>query len=365
MQLVDLIEIDSGTSEIRRIELLIGDLVEIPNEHGVDVLVVSAFPNDYLPTPTSLIGALAAKGLSVAKLARSPEADLRDNFSCWLSRKVAPPLGCSFHRVLCFEPLARGSPPELVGDIFRALAPFVYGEPLIRSIAMPVVAAGDQGYSISTMLPPMLEAAVHWLAIGFPLSIIKLVVRSSSALSEARPIFEKYREQVAAAARRRRTPKPTGTTKSAGPTTEAALDTAAEYDVFISYARHDKDAADHLTEHLGKHGLRVFLDRTEIKIGASWQQKIFDSLEGCSMTAVLYSPDYLQSKNCKEEFNISWAGRREFEREIIFPLLIRDAALPTYMRMLNYVDCRINDKHKIAAAADMIASTVLHIPTID
>jgi hypothetical protein len=352
MQIVDVIEIDAGTSEIRRIELLSGDLAEIPNKHRVDVLVVSAFPNDYQPTPTSLIGTLAAKGLSVADLARSPEADLRDNFSCWLSRKVtARPRGCSFHRVLCFEPLARGSPPELVGDIFRALAPFVYAEPSIRSIAMPILAAGDQGYSISTMLPPMLDAAVHWLAIGFPLSIIKLVVRSSSALSEARPIFDKYRRRAA--------------TKSTRRATSSVRDMSAEYDVFISYARHDQNTADHLAKHLGQHGLRVFLDRTEIKIGASWQQKIFDSLESCAMTAVLYSPEYLQSKNCKEEFNISWARRRETDREIIFPLLIRDAALPTYMRMLNYLDCRINDKNKVAAAADRIASTVRQFPSVD
>jgi hypothetical protein len=230
---------------------------------------------------------------------------------------------------------------------------------------MPIVAAGDQGYSISTMLPPMLEAAMHWLAIGFPLSIIKLVVRCSSTLSEARPIFAKYRKRAAAAPRRRGAPKSSGTTKSAKRATASVRETSDDYDVFISYSRHDKDAADHLTKHLGKHGLRVFLDRTEIKIGASWQQRIFDSLESCAMTAVLYSPDYLQSKNCKEEFNISWARRREIEREIIFPLLIRDAALPTYMRMLNYVDCRINDKHKIAAAAGMIASTVRHAPSVD
>jgi hypothetical protein len=51
-------------------------------DETVDLLVVSAAPNDYLPTNTSLIGALFEKGLSVAKLAQSKEKDLRDDFAC-------------------------------------------------------------------------------------------------------------------------------------------------------------------------------------------------------------------------------------------------------------------------------------------
>src|SRR5262249_26030083 len=94
----------------------------------------------------------------------------------------------------------------------------------------------------------------------------------------------------------------------------------------------------------------------EIDIGASWQQRIFNALDNCTATAAFYSPDFLSSKVCQEEFNISWARRRETGKDIIYPLLIRDAALPTYMRMLNYIDCRTSNRDKIETAASDLAA---------
>ena len=138
MKLIDSIEVRGG--QHKRVELYQGDLTALSKGNEFDLLVVSAFPDDYIPTCSSLIGALHRKGLSVANLATTKDVDLRESFSCWLSKEFTPEdPGLRFRRILCFEPLVRGSPPELVGDIFRALTPMVAERPDIRTVAMPVV----------------------------------------------------------------------------------------------------------------------------------------------------------------------------------------------------------------------------------
>jgi TIR domain len=82
---------------------------------------------------------------------------------------------------------------------------------------------------------------------------------------------------------------------------------------------------------------------TGIEVGDPWQHKIYDALEGCAAAAILLSPPFLESKMCKDEFNIAYA---------------RDAALPTYMRLINYTDCRIDDHAKISAAAKQLVRKV-------
>ena len=68
MKLLSRIEIPGKPG--KAIELLQGDLTEPDSQHPFDLLVLSAFPDDYVPTPSSLIGALHAKGLSVSQLHR-------------------------------------------------------------------------------------------------------------------------------------------------------------------------------------------------------------------------------------------------------------------------------------------------------
>ena len=96
-QLVEKIDIADG-AVTRRIALYEGDLSSIPPEHHVDILVASAFPDDYNPSPTSLIGALHRQGLSVAELARDKLHDLRKTCGFWISKPIDGPLRRVEHR---------------------------------------------------------------------------------------------------------------------------------------------------------------------------------------------------------------------------------------------------------------------------
>lgn len=321
----------------KRIELLKGDLTSPGPGDAFDLLIVSAFPGDYLPTPTSLIGALHRKGLSVAQLAATKEVDLRDDFSCWLSQAI-PVAAFGFHRILCFEPMLRGNPPALVGDIFRALTPILGQHSEITSAAMPIVAAGDQGYSVKAMLVPLLDAALNWMEQGLPLDLLKIVTHSDAQSAEAEGVFS------ACASNYRSMPAP--------PSGKAS----AEFDVFISYAHENSADVDKFEQLLTKKfpGIRIFLDRKSIDVGRAWQPEIFESLDRCRKVVAVFSPHYLRSKMCKEEFNIAWVRSRESDEDILFPVYLYSADLPTYMTYRNYADCREGNLTKIGSACDLL-----------
>ncbi len=335
--LLDVMEVDYK-GQRRRIELHQGDLSAISPEDAVDLLVLSAFPNDYVPTRSSLIGALFRNGVSVEALSFNKAVDLRAAFSCWLSHPLHDTnLGIEFKRILCFEPLVRGSPPDVIGDIFRALSPFLADDPPIRTVAMPILAAGDQAYPISTMLEPLIEAAVNWLGIGLPLETLKIFAYSNSDAKEAATTFKQLKVRFS----------------------RPALSTASfTHDVFISYSRKDATAGETLASLLQKYGKRVYIDVLSLKKGAAWQPKIFAALDTCAKVVAFYSPDYIQSKICQEEFNIAWTRARNEETQVIFPIYWKSTELPTYMGMLNFVDCREAKEENLSLACSELVSAL-------
>jgi hypothetical protein len=335
--LLDVIEIPTPRKPAR-IELHSGDLTRLQKEDAVDVLVVSSFPDDYYPRHDSLIGALYRKGISVAALAQHKHVDLREAFSCWLSDEIASSdAGIEFKRILCFESGYRSlGVPAAIGDIFRALAPFVAGGFSLSSIAMPMLATGSQRHSAEDILPPLLNAAIQWLRAGLPISKIAIYAHNESHAQEAAQIF--------------------ADTKSRWVSEELLTASPPIYDAFISYARADSSAALAVAKSLQARNLRVFVDQLEIDQGVAWQQHMFEALDRTKKVIAIYSPDYIKSKVCQEEFNIAWARGRKLSKNLILPIYWRSGNLPTYMELLNYIDCREQVSGRLEAACKTLMS---------
>jgi hypothetical protein len=322
----------------RGIELVQGDLTVHDPQHPFDLLVVSAFPGDYVPVPGTLMGALHEAGLSMRALARDKALDLRADFACWLSKDVAD-AGLGFRRVLCFEPHGVEAPPQRVGDLFRALLAATGADPTLRSVAMPVLASGDRQVPLATMLPSLLDAALHWLALGLPIETVKIAVFSEAAAKAARPLVENFRSAHAL---------------------PPAAPPPAEWDVFLSYARGDARRLEplHAALRAAMPGARVFLDRLEIDSGQSWQARIFDAIDRCRRVLALLSPSYVHSKICQEEFHLAWRRGENLGRPLLFPVYLHSAELPTHMTLPNFIDCREGRADRLADAGRALAAAL-------
>jgi len=336
MRLLDSMTLQSASAK-HTIEIYEGDLTDMPSNLAVDLLIVSAFPNSYaVRNPRTLISALYNQGISVSQLAKTKAEDLRDTFACWLSTEIkTDKKGIQFKRILCFEPPETPRAPEMVGGVFRALMPFVYDAPRIRSIATPLLATGSQNVAVADMLEPLIEAAVNWLALGLPIRTLRIVEKNPLKAAEMKGAFAVLKKRYSAT--------------QAGASTQHNY----TYDYFLSYSRADEPLALALLNEMRalKPEVRIFYDRQELNSGAAWQQEIYAALDDCDKVITLLSPTYVLSKVCNEEYNIALLRQRESERTLLIPLYVASAPLPSYMKMVQFTDCRERDTDKLKQAA--------------
>jgi hypothetical protein len=103
-------------------------------------------------------------------------------------------------------------------------------------------------------------------------------------------------------------------------------------------------------------GLRLFFDRLVLQEGQAWQEHIGEALDNCRHVITVFSPNFLGSKRCKFEFNVAMARQTDTETEILFPVYLESAPLPTYMCMYQWADCRERDMAKLSNVGSTIVS---------
>jgi hypothetical protein len=295
---------------------------------------VSAFPDDYAPVPGTLIGALQSAGISLAQLAKDKEADHREFASCWWTRDLrSKNPSTPAARILCFEPKMRGKAAEVIDDLLQSLESMVFEKRSGRTVAMPLVATGDQGETVSDVLPALLEASVHRLEMGLPVSRLMVLESNAEKAAEMKGAFAVIKKQILGD-----TPSP-----------------RRLFDFFVSYSHQNKEAADILSEELQKRrpGIRVFIDRKVFTPGVHWSQDLFEAIEHCRRVVPVLSPAYLASRMCRHEFHAAYLRQIQSgsRKPLLLPVYLHQAPLPHYMRTLQFIDCREGDSDKLCAAA--------------
>lgn len=417
-----------GKESPATIELLQGDLSSIPSEHAVDALVVSAFPDSYTPNPGTLFEALFRRGLDMRNVAQEKQEDQRERLGCWISRPLPAELVRKFNfgRIVCFEPSYRaftaktgfdgGSIEHTVGYVFRCLNNFVIPEPTqghearrfdIRRVAMPLLATGNQGVPVETLLPKLLEAAVFWLQEGLPIECLKIVAFKPAEAQMASSIFSSSASLGPSLPGTTTETRLTGNTSwkselagiistqvietcTAGlrdqllalasdderPTVQALFDRLASAepplaedkpitttrtdpaaptcDVFVSYAhKQDEEVLSFVRELEHRHPrLSVFYDRQSIPGGAQWLKMISDAVHKARTFVAVLSPEYSASPVCWDEFQCAKLKEYNTRTSVIRTVrLYSERDLPPMMGIHSYVDCVEGDLEKLCKCA--------------
>lgn len=332
----------SDGSAVRAIAVYHGDLTAVPADNAIDILVLSAFPNDYIPTPNSLIGGLSRAGISVAQLATDKEYDLRSACSFWLSRLIEGGHNrFNVGRIACFESGFLGPPTDVVGDLFRGLFPFVSGDDDVV-VAMPLLAAGDQQYPPAEMFDAIVNAASHWMARGLSIKELKIVIRD-------RKLADSLASKLAQA--RSPSPIPPRMVRNA-------------FDIFLSFSSADVDAAETVKKSLHGRGDvgPIFDFRFAIDKGVSWQTEIDKAITSCRAVVAVISPSYIVSPECQEELLQARLRHKREGGAVLFPIYWRrwDGDLALWLQLINAADCREADSAKLAAS---IGSLGLRVPS--
>jgi hypothetical protein len=337
-----------------RVELCVGDIAAMTARDGCDLLVVSAFRRDYSPRATSVLGALAKRGLSVAALAANPEIDLRATTSCWLSRAMPPGRSFGFDRLLCFEPATPHTAASTVGDIFRTLVPFVGPEIGIRDVAMPIVASGNQRVPREEMLTAILAAAGRWMEFGLPLNRLRIVMYHRGPRDAAVAVFDDFAHAV----------RRTGSTAGSAATTEvtpAGMGNGRDATVFVSYAHADgRPVVDEIRSHISAvaPNVRTLVDIADIDVGAYWQTRIAELIQGSNTVLLVVTEGFWQSKVCLEEYNMARVLDSDRGGGVLFPIYALSCDLPLHFRILHYEDCREADQTRLRDACDRLVATL-------
>lgn len=333
----------------KKLQIMKGDLTDLPRRHASDALVISAFPNDYTPTPDSLIGALDKKGVFVSELAKDMELDLRTYSHCWISKPLSYP---NIKRILCFEPENTDNPYTLIAGVFQSLS-LVGNRFGLKTVALPMVLTGDRGQNQKDVSEELVKTALFWLNHA-SFDCIKLIEQSEEKtrwLADALAVAVKEIQIDEKKGKKKRMIHALRKNPSDGEADLINFDNTeqgkpVEFDFFISYSRKNEKEL-HLIQKLLEPHFHLFIDKQEIGTGTNWIRSLNAALKTSKRFIVCLSPDYIKSNVCQYEYsfcNLTYINKGD---GYVLPVFLYSAELPFEMSVLNHFNAREGDPVKI------------------
>jgi len=125
-------------------------------------------------------------------------------------------------------------------------------------------------------------------------------------------------------------------------------------DLFISYSSKDKAFVTRLATDLTNLGLKVWIDRFEMRVGDSLNKKIQAGISESAWLGVVLSPDSVSSAWVEKEINAALALELEKQDVFVLPILHRDCKIPIFLRDKIYADFRNTYDDGITALLERI-----------
>ncbi len=115
--------------------------------------------------------------------------------------------------------------------------------------------------------------------------------------------------------------------------------------IFLSHNYKDKDFVRRLARDLDCHGLRVWLDEAELKIGDSLIEKIRDGIDGVNYVAVIISENSIKSRWVQKEIDVAMNLEINEQDIKVLPLMLERCELPGFLLGKFYADFTSEDKY--------------------
>lgn len=112
-------------------------------------------------------------------------------------------------------------------------------------------------------------------------------------------------------------------------------------DIFISYARTDKDFVQKLKNELQNKGITIWIDESSIAKTAPFLEEIYAGIDGAAKFVAIISPDFNHSRYCKIETD--YAIKRGKKLIPILHAPIKSENLHHHLASINWIEFTSSD----------------------